>query len=207
MEGSPVRTTAAAPLPYALLLARLVSVHEEGDANGHSLRVASLAERLLEMLDPPPEGSSLWPAALLVHDVGKLALPPSLLRKPNALSLEEHGLVRMHTMVGRDWLHALAQAHSPDSLERAFWGLAAHVAGGHHERPDGKGYPLGLGGDAVTPARRFARLLDVYDSLRHRRAYRDGLPHREAVAVMRDIGGFDEPLLSLLDEVGAAIAY
>jgi HD-GYP domain-containing protein (c-di-GMP phosphodiesterase class II) len=187
------------PLPYAMFLARLVSIHEEGVERGHSFRAAEIADRMVEVLAPDDEDAWLWPAAILVHDVGKLAVPASVLRKPAGLSPEEEGILRTHTTVGRELLEELAASYPVNSFGRCFWTLAALVAGGHHERPDGRGYPVGLAGDAVPPVLRLARLVDVYESLTSRRAYRDGLTHQQALKTMREMGGFDEPLLLALD--------
>lgn len=185
------------PLPYARALAHIVSQHEEGQDTGHSFRVEVLARSvLLHLPDPPPGALQTWPAAFLVHDIGKLGVPASVLRKPGPLQPSEFALVRIHTLVGSEWLARLAQSfrgHDPD-MER-FWELAAFVAAGHHERPDGEGYPLGLKDMAVPLVLRLARLVDVYDALTSRRAYRDALSHHAAVSLMEKIGGFDPALM------------
>lgn len=194
--------------PYARFLGSLVASHE-GDAGGQPLRLERLTEALVAVLaDSPyapalPGEVSLWPLAVVSHDIGKLAVPGDLLRKPGPLSVEEFGLVRTHTLAGHDWLSHLATGTTGGDPDAArFWRLAAQIAGGHHERPDGRGYPLGLKGDAVPLVLRIARTADVYDALTTRRAYRDALPTADALRMMRhEIGGFDEFLLAALETV------
>ncbi len=204
-------------VPYARHLARLVSNHEDGRAQGHSLRLEALVRAIVGALPPSlqlPDDADLWPWAMLPHDIGKLAVSPSILRKPGPLTPEEYGLLRIHAPLGREWLEQLAaETQARDAADARFWYLAARIAGGHHERPDGLGYPLGLKGDALPLVLRVARTADVYDALTARRSYREALPHRDALRMMRDeIGGFDEELLEALfilteasDTVAAAI--
>jgi len=190
---------------YARQMARAVALHEEGTSEGHSSRLERLVWDLvgeLRKVGTLPEGARLWPQAVLVHDFGKLFVPSQILRKPQALSVHERGLMQQHTLLGREELTRLASAFwGTDESARGFWTLAAQIAGGHHERPDGLGYPLGLKGDAVPPVLRVARTVDVFDALTARRAYREALPTKEAFLLMREeIGGFDEPLLEALQE-------
>ena len=190
-------------IAYARLLARTVALHEDG-AEGHPQRLEGLVESLLAVLGRSrtlPEEALLWPQAVLVHDYGKLFVPNQILRKPQSLSIQERGLMQQHTILGREELTRLAAAFwGKDKAACGFWTLAAQIAGGHHERPDGLGYPLGLGGDAVPLVLRVARTVDVFDALTARRAYREALPSEKAFRLMREeIGGFDEALLMALE--------
>jgi len=191
-------------IAYARLLARAVALHEDG-AEGHPQRMEGLVGRMLAVLrgsSPLPEGAGLWPQAMLVHDYGKLFVPNQILRKPQELSVHERGLMQQHTLLGREELTRLASAFwGTNKAVYSFWTLAAQIAGGHHERPDGLGYPLGLKADAVPLVLRVARTVDVFDALTARRAYREALPPEEAFRLMREeIGGFDEFLLEALQE-------
>jgi len=153
-----------------------------------------------------PDGADLWPLAMLPHDIGKLAVPGEILRKPGPLSPYERGLIVLHTVEGREQLSWLADraASSGDYAAANFWRLAAAIAGGHHERTDGQGYPLGLAGGALPLVLRTARAVDVYEALTARRSYRAALSHEDAIRVMRyEEGGFDERILVALDEAMA----
>ena len=194
---------------HARHLARLVTLHEEGRVVGHSDRTQEIMRTLLATLrqsEELPEEARTWPLAMLPHDVGKLAIPGEVLRKPGRLSEYERGLIVLHAVEGREQLSWLAgQAASVGDQDAAgFWRLAALIAGGHHERTDGQGYPLGLAGGALPLVVRAARVVDVYEALTARRSYREGLSHAEALRVMRfEEGGFDERLLLVLDEAMA----
>lgn len=194
---------------HAEHLGRLVTLHEEGTAIGHSQRAAEIMRGLLgalcETADLPAEAAA-WPLAMLVHDVGKLALPGEILRKPGPLSPYERGLIVLHTIEGREQISWLADraAASGDHGAADFWRLSAAIAGGHHERLDGQGYPLGLADGALPPVLRAARAVDVYEALTARRSYREGLSHHDAMRAMRfKEGGFDEGVLMALDEAMA----
>ncbi len=191
---------------HARHLARLVTLHEEGRVAGHSQRVEEIMRTLLATLREVgelPEEATIWPLAMLPHDIGKLTVPSEVLRKPGRLSEYERGLIVLHVVEGREQLSWLADqtAAAGDQAAASFWRLAALIAGGHHERIDGQGYPLGLSGGALPLFVRAARVVDVYEALTARRAYREGLFHDDAIQLMRfEEGGFDEKLLAALDE-------
>ena len=191
---------------HARHLARLVTLHEEGRTVGHSDRTEEIMRTLLTTLresEELPEEAAVWPLAMLPHDLGKLAVPGEILRKPGPLSPYERGLIVLHTVEGREQLSWLADQATfvGDHAAATFWRLAALIAGGHHERLDGQGYPLGLAGGALPLVVRAARVVDVYEALTARRSYREGLPHEDAMRVMRfEEGGFEEKILAALDE-------
>ncbi len=194
---------------HARHLARLVTIHEEGQIEGHSERTEAVMRAVLTVLgevhDLPEEARS-WPLAMLPHDLGKLVIPAEVLRKTTKINAYERGLIVLHTLEGQDQISWLAEqaAYQGNHSTTRFWQLAALIAGGHHERPDGAGYPLGLGGEAVPPVLRVARLVDVYEALTARRAYRDSMSHEQAIRVMKyEEGGFDEDLLEALEEAMA----
>lgn len=191
---------------HALHLARIVTLHEEGRVEGHSERTEEIMRSVLSVLSEAqnlPEEVQAWPLAMLPHDIGKLVIPSQVLRKPGKLDPFERALIIQHTIEGRDQLNWLADqaAFAGDRHAASFWRVAGYIAGGHHERLDGQGYPLGLSGGAVPLVLRIARLVDVYEALTARRSYRDSMPHEQAMRVMRfEEGGFDDSLLEALDE-------
>lgn len=194
---------------HARHLGRLVTLHEEGRSAGHSGRTEEIMRTLLAALretEELPDRAKLWPLAMLPHDVGKLAVPAEILRKPGPLSPYERGLIVLHAVEGREQLSWLADRAAASGSHGAayFWRLAATIAGGHHERLDGQGYPRGLAGGALPLVLRAARTVDVYEALTARRSYREGLQHEDAIRVMRfEEGGFDERVLTALDEAMA----
>jgi HD-GYP domain-containing protein (c-di-GMP phosphodiesterase class II) len=114
----------------------------------------------------------------MLHDIGKLGVSSRILDKPSRLTDEEFDAIRLHP------------AYTAEILERvpAFAALAADAAA-HHERLDGRGYPLGLAGDAVSRNARVLAVADVFEALTAERPYRARLPTGEALAIMRrDVG-------------------
>jgi putative two-component system response regulator len=115
---------------------------------------------------------TLWNAAPL-HDIGKVAIPDSILRKPGKLNAEEMAEMRTHTTIGAETLESVRAMHPRNALVNA--GIV--IARSHHERWDGDGYPDGLAGRAIPLAARCVAIADVYDALRSRRVYKEPLPH------------------------------
>jgi putative two-component system response regulator len=138
--------------------------------------------------------------AAMLHDVGKIGIPDSILLKPGPLDREERAIMKRHAALGSE---LLADGNSRVLI------LGAQIALSHHERWDGSGYPNGLGGDQIPPAGRIVAIGDVFDALTSDRVYRPAMPVAEAVAQMNSERGrhFDPDLLDLffgaLDEVEA----
>jgi HD-GYP domain-containing protein (c-di-GMP phosphodiesterase class II) len=116
---------------------------------------------------------------LLVHDVGKLAVPPEILNKPGRLTDEEMVVMRTHAHAGVELLR-------PADLSP----LAISIVRDHHERIDGSGYPEGLFGTQVQEFPRIAAVADVYDAVTSERVYKPAGPPRLGVRVIREgVGG------------------
>jgi HD-GYP domain-containing protein (c-di-GMP phosphodiesterase class II) len=115
---------------------------------------------------------------LLVHDVGKLAVPPEVLNKPARLTDEEMDVMRTHPAAGVELLRAADL--SP---------LTVSVIRDHHERPDGTGYPEGLKGSKIHEFARFAAVADVYDAVTSKRVYSGAVKPHVGVKIIRDGAG------------------
>jgi HD-GYP domain-containing protein (c-di-GMP phosphodiesterase class II) len=115
---------------------------------------------------------------LLVHDVGKLAVPPEVLNKPARLTDEEMDVMRTHPEAGVELLRAADL--SP---------LTVTVIRDHHERPDGSGYPNGLKDKAIHEFARFAAVADVYDAVTSKRVYSGAVEPHVGVKIIRDGSG------------------
>jgi HD-GYP domain-containing protein (c-di-GMP phosphodiesterase class II) len=112
---------------------------------------------------------------LLIHDVGKLAVPPEILNKPGALTTDEMTVMRTHPDAGVELLRGADL--SP---------LVLSVVRDHHERPDGTGYPRALAGTKVQEFPRIAAVADVYDAVTSERVYKPAGPPRLGVRVIRE---------------------
>ena len=137
---------------------------------GHSERVAALARRIALAAGVAPGAADTIAQAGLLHDLGKIAIPEGVLRKPGPLSEEEWAVMRRHPIVG-------AQIVAP--LE--FFAEGAVIVRHHHERHDGSGYPDGLRGELIPLGARIVAVADVYDALTSDRPYRARLARDEAV--------------------------
>ena len=143
----------------------------------HSLAVARLATDIAAALDLP-RIDAVRRAALL-HDVGKLTLPDSVLNKPAPLSASEYRLVREHPIASCRMSVGLGLR------QESSWVLH------HHERPDGLGYPGGLGEGQIPLEAEVIHVADVYDALTTARPYRPSMPRTEALCTIVDGSGRD----------------
>jgi putative two-component system response regulator len=145
------------------------------------------------------ERSELIRVAALMHDVGKIGIPDSILLKPRELTPEESTIMQQHCEIG---YRILAGSDS------ALLQMAAEIARTHHERVDGSGYPSGLKGDDIPFEGRVAAIADVFDALTSDRVYKKAYPLGKAVDVMRESRNlhFDGDLLdSFLDVLDEAL--
>jgi putative nucleotidyltransferase with HDIG domain len=147
-------------------LRRLAMAAEYRDDNTreHTERVGELAARLARQLGHDDRTVRLVRAAAPLHDLGKIAIPDHVLLKPGPLTNEEFEVVKTHAVLGA---RVLAGSESP--LLQA----AERVAGSHHERWDGSGYPDGLAGEAIPLEGRLVHVADVFDVLVHERPYKE----------------------------------
>jgi response regulator RpfG family c-di-GMP phosphodiesterase len=131
---------------------------------------------------------------VLLHDIGKVAVPDHILLKPGQFDAVERSIMESHTAVGAEILAAVAQQHG---APLAFLQMATDIARHHHERYDGSGYPDGLAGEAIPLSSRIVVLADVYDALRSKLVYKPGLTHVAAKRLILDAnsGQFDPALL------------
>jgi putative two-component system response regulator len=115
-----------------------------------------------------------------LHDIGKVAVPDTVLLKPGALTLEEFEVMKSHTTHGAETLDAALNEFPVARYLR----MARDIAASHHEWYDGSGYPLGLAGDKIPLCGRIVALADVYDALTSRRVYKDAYSHEKARAIL-----------------------
>jgi response regulator RpfG family c-di-GMP phosphodiesterase len=111
---------------------------------------------------------------VLLHDIGKVAIPDHVLLKPGRLDEEERSIMESHTLVGASILEAITRQHGACL---AFLQMATDIARHHHERFDGTGYPDALASEAIPLAARIVTVADVYDALRCKLVYKPGLTH------------------------------
>ena len=145
---------------------------------GHSERVTLFTDLIAEQLGVTAERRRWLKRAALLHDIGKLGVSNTILDKPGKLDEDEWSAMRMHAAYSETILSQIA----------AFRDLAA-VAGAHHERLDGKGYPKGLKGDEIAFESRIITVADIFDALTAERPYRAAMPLSKALAIMVEMVG------------------
>jgi putative two-component system response regulator len=129
--------------------------------------------------------------ASALHDLGKIAIPDSILLKPGKLTDEEYAEMKKHTIYGCQLLEKFKQE------DTEFYRYCYDICRYHHERYDGKGYPDGLVGDATPIWAQVVAIADVYDALINRRVYKEPLPPDEAIRMIEagECGVFSPKLL------------
>ena len=175
------------------LLRKLSSLLEARDpyTHGHSRRVARHSERIAREMGLPRDALARIRAAALVHDLGKINTPRSILTKPGRLTDAEFDLVKLHPGDGAAMVTELGDPE-----------LAAIIRH-HHERLDGTGYPDGLGGYDIPGGARIIAVADTFDAITSTRPYRKARSHKQAIDVLQAEAGTQlDP-----DAVAAFVSY
>ncbi|HSK11379.1 MAG TPA: diguanylate cyclase [Vicinamibacterales bacterium] len=147
-------------------------------ASTHIRRVQRFAAALAGAAGMDQDDTAGVTTAALLHDIGKLAVPEHILSKPGPLSDEEFQKIRIHPQVGFEIIE-----HVP------FPYPVAQLVLCHHERWDGKGYPLGLRGEDIPLGARVLAVADYFDSMMRKRPYHESVSRETAVAMLRQEGG------------------
>lgn len=132
--------------------------------NGHSVRVADYAYQIAQRLGKSEEELQIVYFAGLLHDVGKIRVPDEIINKPGKLTDDEYSQMKIHPVTG---YHILKDIYDNKTIAK---GVKYH-----HERYDGKGYPVGLGGENIPEIARILAVADTYDAMTSKRSYRGAL--------------------------------
>ena len=146
--------------------------------NGHSTRVAEYTAMLAKELGYSEEETEKFYNIALLHDIGKVGIPPEVLNKPGKLSDNEFNIIKSHSALGYNVLKDISIM--PE---------LADGAGSHHERPDGKGYPKGLKGDEIPRAAQIIAVADTFDAMYSDRPYRKRMNFEKAVSILQEGAG------------------
>lgn len=163
--------------------------------NGHSLRVAKYSVEIARRAGKPQEEQERIYYMGMLHDIGKIGIPDSIITKNSSLSEKEYYVTRKHPEIGAEILENISEI--PDLGVGARW---------HHERYDGTGYPDGLKGTDIPEAARIIAVADAYDAMASKRSYRDVLPQKDVYDEINKGKGtqfdpvFADIMLQMIDE-------
>ncbi|MBA2881497.1 putative two-component system response regulator [Desulfosalsimonas propionicica] len=174
-------------------LQRLINVcnYRDDETSRHNQRVGAISGFLAKKMGFSNEMMHFIGTAAPMHDIGKIAIPDSILFKPGKLTHGEYEIIKPHTVIGSNIFS------SPISPEMQY---ARNIALHHHERWDGNGYPTGLAGENIPQEARIVAVADVFDVLLSQRPYRQPISPEKAVGILRQNKGtqFDPEIAGIL---------
>ncbi len=159
----------------ALFRLAIAAEYKDDDTGVHIVRLGFLAGALAQWLGQSREFVALMRKAAPMHDIGKIGIPDSVLKKPGNFSPDERRIMNRHPAIGAS---ILGQSRI------ALFQIAAEIALSHHERWDGQGYPHRLAGAAIPLSGRIVSVVDFYDALTMDRVYRQALSHEKALEMI-----------------------
>jgi putative nucleotidyltransferase with HDIG domain len=165
----------------------------DGQTHGHSQRVGEMSEGVARALHMSDEQCNTIRTAGILHDLGKIAIPDSILLKPGKLTPEEYEIIKTHPVEGAQIL-----AEHPEQK-----GVAAIVMH-HHERWDGKGYPDGIAAESIPIGSRIVNACDAFDTITQARVFRPTVKTpAEAIAELRQLAGtwYDPTVITALEKI------
>ncbi len=163
------------------------------ETGAHVKRVAQISQLLAKAYGLPEREAELIKLASPLHDVGKVGIPDSILNKPGKHTADEWEIMKTHALIGEE---ILAKS------DKRILQLGSIIAGQHHEKWNGEGYPRGLKGEEIHIAGRITALADVFDALGSKRCYKDAWPIEKIIGIIKEERGkqFEPKLVDLFEE-------
>ncbi|MDD5423793.1 MAG: HD domain-containing protein [Candidatus Omnitrophica bacterium] len=167
---------------YSEMIMRLALIAElkDGSTGTHIVKVAEYCTEIARGMGLPKKDVDYLRYASPLHDVGKLIIPDSILKKKGGLTPEEREIVKKHAQIGAE----VFEGSNLNLLK-----IATMISLTHHERWDGTGYPQGLKGDDIPLFGRIVALADVFDALTSKRPYKRAYGFDEAISIIKEESG------------------
>ena len=180
-----------------VVMLALAAEAKDDDTGEHIHRIQRSTRDICAALGMSSKESEQIAFFSIMHDVGKIHIPDSILQKPGTLTVEEWVVMQTHCIAGEKILG-----------DKPFYQTAREIARSHHERWDGNGYPDGLKEDSIPLPARIVTLADVFDALTHERPYKQAWPLEDALAEMEILSGkvFDPEILKVFFRIQGAKA-
>jgi HD-GYP domain-containing protein (c-di-GMP phosphodiesterase class II) len=173
--------------------------HLERIAQFSSMLAAALRQRPDFRDRISPSFVQLIGISSALHDIGKVGVEDSILRKPGSLTHDERVRMQRHTEIGAECLREIERRLGSTN----FLQMASEIVAAHHEWWNGQGYPHGLAGEQIPLSARIVAVADVYDALRSKRVYKEAMPHEECIAEIAKAAGtqFDPGVVDALMQI------
>jgi len=180
-------------------LQKVINDYVHLDGGTHVFRIAKYTSILLAAMGKSNEYSGYVGLGAALHDIGKIFIPLEILEKPGKLTPGEFEIVKTHSLEGYKLMAG---------LKSNFFQMSAEISLYHHENYDGTGYPMGIKGQQIPFNARVVSIVDVFDSLVHKRSYKDNWSIKEALDFMNEQTGkkFDPELMEHFDKVVSKLA-
>lgn len=179
----------------ATLIARIIDFKSHYTCK-HSLGVATKAEKMAIHFNYNQEKSIRYYLAGALHDVGKLMIHNSILKKPSKLTDDEYLVMKNHAYYTHEILKNLKGM-------RDITDWASH----HHEKLNGEGYPFGLAAKDLTQEERLMTCVDIYQALTEERPYKSGFPHQKTIQMMQEMAVKGELDMSIVEDINVVFRF
>lgn len=162
----------------------------ENELNYHGLRVAAYSELLAKLMKVNIKKIKLLKKGALLHDIGKKLIDKNIINKPSKLTLEEFEVIKKHPILGLKLLE-----------KRDRCNIIKNILLFHHEKWNGKGYPIGLKGEMIPLEARIVSIADYYDALTSERVYKKKIDHENALKILisESSESFDPDIVSIFE--------
>ena len=185
-ETSLARTIAA-----AIRTTQNITRHKDEETGAHLARMSHYSRLIATMLAKRHAFTDEFIEYILLfspmHDIGKVAIPDSLLCKPGKLTAEEFKVVKRHATIGLEIINNMAKEFSFEDFPHIQ--MLRNIVEMHHEAMDGSGYPNGLHGEQIPIEARICAVADIFDALTSQRCYKPAWSNEKAFSVLREMAG------------------